>query len=78
MPESRKRPGHHFQKPSAIPARQRTKATTICALLFAVFAGIISFFADGGWLILAICIIAGAAIGYAVGKSMERDAASKD
>lgn len=78
MPQSRKRPGHHeFQKPSAIPAKQRTHATTICALLFAVFAGIIVFFAESGYPVLIISIIAGAAVGYAVGKAMERDASGK-
>ncbi|MDB5196916.1 MAG: hypothetical protein JWP88_1287 [Flaviaesturariibacter sp.] len=78
MPQSRKRPGHHeFQKPSAIPAKQRTHATTICALLFAVFAGIIAFFAGASYWVIAVSVIAGAAIGYAVGKAMERDASNK-
>jgi hypothetical protein len=78
MPQSRNRPGHQYQKPSAIPGKQRTHATTICALLFAVFAGIMTFFAGANTFTIVICIVSGAVLGYAVGKAMERDASKKN
>jgi len=75
MPESRKRKGHPYRKPADIPASQRTKGTTIWALLIAVFAVIIAFFAAGlNYIILAIALIAGAALGYVIGKKMEKEA----
>jgi hypothetical protein len=77
MPESRNRPGHKFQKPSAIPASQRTKATTICALLFTLFAAIIAFFFSDSYAVVALAAGVGAAIGYGVGKAMEKDASGK-
>ena len=79
MPESRKRPGHHqHHEPSAIPAKQRTKGRTIWAILLGIFALIIAFFAAGdNYVILAIAAIAGAAVGYVIGKSMEADASHK-
>jgi hydrogenase/urease accessory protein HupE len=75
MPQSRNRPGHHFQKPSAVPASQRVKGRIIWAVLFTVFGLGIAFFASGdNWIILAIAALAGAFIGYFAGKSMEEDA----
>ena len=74
MPESRNRPGHKFQKPSAIPASQRTHATTICALLFTIFAAIIAFFSSDDYGVIALAAGIGAVIGYAVGRAMEKDA----
>jgi glycopeptide antibiotics resistance protein len=74
MPNSRKRAGHHYQKPSAIPGKQRTKASTVCAILFAFFIGVISFFADAGYITILFFTLLGALIGYFVGKGMEKDA----
>ena len=72
MPQSRKRPGHQHQKQADIPAKQRTKGTVVWALLFGVFGLMISFFAAGiNYAALAIGTIAGALIGYLVGKRME-------
>ncbi len=79
MPESRNRPGHPHQKESAVPASQRVRGRIIWAVLFAVFAGLIALFAAGqNFIVLAIAIIGGAAIGYTVGKTMEKDAGKKD
>ena len=75
MPESRQRPGHHYQKPSDVPASQRVKGRVIWAILFAVFGVGIAFFALGdNWVALLIAALVGAAIGYYAGKSMEKDA----
>jgi uncharacterized membrane protein YfcA len=74
MPQSRKRPGHHYQKPSDIPGKQRTNATTICAILFAVFGGIIGFFASAGYVIMGLLVVLGGITGYFIGKAMVRDA----
>ena len=76
MPQSRKRPGHHeHHEPSAISSKQRTKGRTILAILFAVFAGVMSFFAAGdNYVVLVIAVIVGALIGYVVGKNMEQSA----
>ena len=73
MPQSRKRPGHHYQKPADIPASQRTKGRVIWAILFSVFALIFAFFAsDGNIIVLVIAIIVGAALGFLVGKQAEK------
>ena len=79
MPQSRKRPGHHpHQQPSAIPARVRTKGRIIWAILFALFGVMVGFFATGDqYIVLILCGLVGAAIGYIIGKNMEQDA-SKD
>jgi uncharacterized membrane protein YfcA len=74
MPQSRKRAGHHYQKPSDVPAKQRTKASTILAIFFAVFTGIVSYFSDAGYTTVLFFTIAGALVGFFVGKAMERDA----
>lgn len=76
MPQSRKRHGHHeHRQPSAIPARQRTRGRMIWAILFAVFGIIVGFFASGlNYLVLVLCALAGAAVGYVIGKNMEQDA----
>jgi drug/metabolite transporter (DMT)-like permease len=75
MPQSRKRHGHHeYHKPSAVPARQRTRGRIIWAILFGVFGLAIAFFAtDDNYIALSIGLLIGAAVGYAIGKSMERD-----
>jgi hypothetical protein len=80
MPQSRKRAGHHpHHEPSAIPAKQRTKGRTIWAILLGIFALVIAFFAAGdNYYIMIIAAIAGAIIGYVIGKSMEADASHKD
>lgn len=75
MPQSRKRHGHHYQKPADIPASQRTKGRIIWAILFAVFGVIIAFFAAGdNYIVLIIAAIVAGLIGYAVGKNMEQAA----
>lgn len=78
MPESRKRPGHAYQKPAAIPAKQRVKGRVIWAILFAVFGLIIAFFAAGGnYLVLALAALISSILGYIIGKNMEQDAVNK-
>ena len=74
MPQSRKRPGHHYQKPSDIPGKQRTSATTVFIVLFAIFGGIIGFFADGSAMLMGILALLGGVAGYFIGKAMLRDA----
>ena len=81
MPESRKRSGHHYQKPSDIPAKQRTKGRTTLAILFAVFGILVSLFAGGeekNYVAMVIGAVVGGLIGYFVGKGMEKDASKKD
>jgi uncharacterized membrane protein YfcA len=74
MPQSRTRPGHKYQKPSDIPAKQRVKATTVWMVLSAVFGLMIAYFAAGSnYIALAIGLIAGAALGYFIGKKMQED-----
>lgn len=75
MPQSRQRAGHPYQKPADVPASQRVKGRVIWAILFAVFGLGIAFFAAGdNWIALLMGAMAGAAIGYFAGKSMEKDA----
>jgi hypothetical protein len=75
MPQSRKRHGHHYQKPSDIPARQRTKGRMIWAILFAVFGLVITFLAAGdNYIALIIGAVVAGLIGYAIGKNMEQAA----
>lgn len=74
---AQKRKHHHHATPKHIdiPARQRTKGRIVWAILFAVFAVIIAFFAAGdSWVVLVIAAIIGGLIGYAVGKNMEQAA----
>ena len=78
MPQSRKRKGHPFQKPSDIPASQRTKGTTMWALLIGVFSLLIALFAAGlNYIVLTVAAIVGVLIGYLIGKTMERQARKK-
>lgn len=73
MPQSRHRPGHQYQKPAVIPAKQRVKSRIIWAILFAVFGLLIAFFAsDNSYIALALGALIGAAIGYVAGKSIEQ------
>jgi 1,4-dihydroxy-2-naphthoate octaprenyltransferase len=75
MPQSRKRHGHHYQKPSDIPASQRTKGRIIWAILFAVFGLVLTFFAAGdNWIVLIIGAVIAGFIGYTIGKNMEQAA----
>lgn len=72
MPRSRKRAGHHFQKPSDIPSSQRTKGRIIWAILFAVFGFALTFFGVGdNWIVLIVATLIAGLIGYAIGKNME-------
>ena len=78
MPESRNRPGHHFQKKADIPARQRVTGRVVWAILFAIFGLLIAFFSSGdNYIILAVVAALSALLGYRVGKNMERDATHK-
>lgn len=78
MPRSRKRHGHRYQKPAYIPPRQRVKGRTIWALLLAAFSLIIAFSAAGAnYIVLLLAVIAGAIIGYYMGKAMEQQASKK-
>jgi hypothetical protein len=73
MPESRKRPGHPFQKPADIPASQRVKGKIIWALLFGVFGLLMAYFTAGSnYKILIIVTLVAGAIGYFIGKKMEK------
>lgn len=75
MPQSRHRPGHHFQKPAAVPSSQRVKGRLIWTILFAVFGAAIVYFAsEGSWVVILIGAAVGAIIGYFAGRSMEQDA----
>lgn len=75
MPQSRKRHGHHYQKPADIPSKQRAKGRVIWAILFAVFGFVIALFAsDENITALIIGALIGAAIGYLVGKNLEQTA----
>lgn len=75
MPQSRNRPGHRYQKRADIPPSQRVKGRVIWAILFAIFGLGIAFFAAGDSLFVLLAgALAGAAIGYFAGKSMEKDA----
>lgn len=78
MPQSRKRPGHAYQKPADIPAAQRTTGHLIWALLVSVFGLLIAFFAAGTNIFaLIIGAVSGAALGWFLGKKMERDAKAR-
>lgn len=72
MPQSRKRPGHQYQKPADIPASQRVKGRIVWALLFAVFGFLIVFFASSNYIVPAIGAIVAAILGYYSGKAMEK------
>ncbi|MGZ3940378.1 MAG: hypothetical protein ACXVBK_16525, partial [Flavisolibacter sp.] len=74
MPQSRKRPGHKYQKPSDIPASQRTKGRIIWAILFAVFGVVLTFFATDNYIVLVIAAIIAGFLGYSIGKNMEQAA----
>jgi len=78
MPQSRKRKGHPFKKPSDIPSSQRTKGRTFWAVLIGVFSFLIALFAVGlNYLVLSVVLIAGILIGYFIGKSMEQQSRQK-
>lgn len=78
MPQSRKRKGHPFQKRSDIPSGQRTKGRTLWAILIGVFSLLIALFAVGlNYFVLTTVLIAGALVGYLIGKSMEQQSRQK-
>ena len=73
MPESRKRPGHPYQKPADIPASQRVKGKILWALLLGVFGLLISYFAVGtNYKILIVATLVAGIIGFVIGKKMEK------
>jgi uncharacterized membrane protein YfcA len=83
MSHSRKRAGHPVpvppaQKTDRIPAKQRTNGSVLFAFLFGAFGLLIALFAaDGGAVALVAGALAGAAIGYFIGKHMEKEVAKK-
>lgn len=78
MPESRNRPGHHYQQKADIPAKQRVKGRVIWAILFAVFGLMIAYFSAGEKLLVLVLVpVIAAIIGYVVGKNMEEDVKKK-
>lgn len=73
MPESRKRPGHHYQKPADIPARQRVKGKIMWAILLGFFGLLIAYFAVGtNYAVLIVATLIAGIIGYFIGKKMEK------
>ena len=75
MPQSHKHHGHHeYHKPADIPAAQRTKGRIIWALLLGVFGLIIGWSASDNYVAIVIATLIGAAIGYFIGKQMEKNA----
>lgn len=75
MPQSRKRPGHPYQKPADIPSSQRIRGRVTVAILVAIFGLLIAFFASNGSIIaLAVGTLIGAVAGYFIGKKMEQAA----
>jgi uncharacterized membrane protein YjjB (DUF3815 family) len=76
MPQSRKRPGHPYQKPADIPAKQRAKGRIIWAILFGVFGLVIAFFAsDQSYTAMVIGALIAGCLGYVVGRNMEQQSA---
>jgi len=74
MPESRKRKNHPYRPPADIPASQRVKGHIIWSVLCAIFGGLIAFFAsDGSGRAAVVSLLAGLAIGYFIGRKMEKD-----
>ena len=73
MPESKKRPGHPYQKPAEIPARQRVKGKIMWAILFGVFGLLIAYFAAGvNYIVLIVATLVAGIIGFIIGKKMEK------
>lgn len=73
MPESKKRPGHPYQKPADIPASQRVKGKTMWAILFSVFGLLTAYFAAGlNYMVLIPATVIAGIIGYFIGKRMEK------
>ena len=73
MPESKKRPGHPYQKPADIPTRQRVKGKIMWAILFGVFGLLIAYFAAGAnYIVLILATLVAGIIGYIIGKKMEK------
>jgi len=73
MPESKKRPGHPYQKPADIPARQRVKGKIMWAILFGVFGLLIAYFAAGvNYIVLIVATLVAGIIGFIIGKKMEK------
>ncbi|MBI1343080.1 MAG: hypothetical protein GC171_09115 [Terrimonas sp.] len=75
MPNSRKRKGHHHHQQQGLSTapKQKLSGHLIWSVLMAVFAVIIGLMAAGtNIIVLVICAVVGAALGYAIGKSMEK------
>jgi uncharacterized membrane protein YfcA len=73
MPESRKRPGHHYQEPADIPARERVKGKIMWAILLGICGLFISYFAAGtNYVVLILATLVAGIIGYFIGKKMEK------
>ena len=74
MPESRKRSGHPYRKPSDISARQRTSGRVVWAILIAVFALILIYFNTTSLVLISTVTAAGGIVGYFIGKKLEAEA----
>ena len=76
MPHSRKRKGHHHhtdQQQFSSGTKQKTSGHLLWSVLIAVFAVLVGLLAAGpNVLVLVICALAGAGLGYAIGRSMEK------
>lgn len=76
MPNSKKRKGHHPHHPQdhlSTAPKQKASGHLVWSVLIGLFAVLIGWMAAGSnWYVLAGCAVAGAGVGYFVGKSMER------
>lgn len=74
MPQSRKRPGHTYQKRADIPSSQRTSGHLLLSLLFGAFGLLIAWFATGtNVVVLVLGAAIGAIAGWLLGRKMEQD-----
>jgi hypothetical protein len=76
MPQSRKRPGHHeHRNPGAVSSKTRIKGKFVWAILFGVFGLLITMFATmDNYTVWVIGALAGAALGYIIGRNLEKEA----
>lgn len=74
MARSRKRKKHHpHQAGAGISRKQKKTSRFVWPVLMAVFAVVMGFFATGAnVVVLIICAVGGALIGYMIGRSMMR------
>ncbi|MEI6950564.1 hypothetical protein V9K67_25495 [Paraflavisolibacter sp. H34] len=83
MSHSRKRAGHPVpvhpaSKPTHAPVKQRANGSMLFAFLFGAFGLLIALFAANAHpAALVAGALAGAAIGYYIGRNMEKEMAKK-